>query len=467
MQKKKTNSIFDSRSLEDIYEEIRTVYLEDNRPWVVGFSGGKDSTACVQLIWYALFSLPKEKRQKPVFIISSDTLVESPILAEYMYRVHQKINEEKKKQKLPFQAQHVMPELEDTFWVSLLGKGYPAPKTMFRWCTERMKIRPADKFILEKVSKFGEVILVLGVRKDESSTRSQVMSLHKIKDSLLSRHTRFPQAFVYTPIEDFSVDDVWTYLLQKKSPWGGNNRELLSLYTNKNAGECPLVVDKTTPSCGGSRFGCWTCTIVTKDKSMQSLVEDGKSWLKPLLEIRDYLHMTTDPGKKAEFREYKGRSGHVRFKNDGSGQIARGPYTLSFCRDLLKRLLEAQKIIEKECPGTDFKIIRTEEIHLIRKTWMTERGDWEDSVPKIYREVMGKDLDWVQDDVGFFSGMENTLLDEVCKDHEVPTDLVVKLLDVERQIQGMTRRSSVYSRIDAVFRQEWRTEKEIMQTYSE
>ena len=424
METNKKISIFDKVSLQSISNEIKELYLSDKRPWVIGFSGGKDSTTCVQLIWYALSELPVEKRDKPVYIISANTLVESTILVNYMEEIHKKINQTAKKEEMPFYARHVLPKTEDSFWVSLLGKGYPAPQRMFRWCTDRLKIKPADTFILEKVSEFGEVILVLGVRKAESTTRAQVMSLYKIKDSILSRHSKFPQAFVYTPIENFSVDDVWTYLLQKKSPWGANNRELLSIYTSKSAGECPLVVDKTTPSCGGSRFGCWTCTVVSKDTSTQNLIESGETWMKPLIEIRDYLHSTTNPERKAEFRDYKGRQGRVRFKSDGSGVIARGPYKLSFCKDLFRKLLEAQKRIDREKPGTDFKVITPEEIHVIRKIWMSERGDWEDSIPKIYKEIMDKELPWIQDDVGSFSNVESRLLNEVCQKYKVPTELV-------------------------------------------
>jgi DNA sulfur modification protein DndC len=53
------------------------------------------------------------------------------------------------------------------------------------------------------------------------------MSLRKISGSHLSRHSTLPKAFVYTPIEPFTVGDVWTYLLQVPSPWGGNNRDLV------------------------------------------------------------------------------------------------------------------------------------------------------------------------------------------------------------------------------------------------
>ena len=49
--------------LESRYTEIRDVYLSDTRPWVIGYSGGKDSTVALQLIWYALSESPARKAQ--------------------------------------------------------------------------------------------------------------------------------------------------------------------------------------------------------------------------------------------------------------------------------------------------------------------------------------------------------------------------------------------------------------------
>ncbi|MBT5993262.1 MAG: DNA phosphorothioation system sulfurtransferase DndC, partial [Thaumarchaeota archaeon] len=77
-----TESVFETRKLSDIYDEIKEVYLSDNRPWILGFSGGKDSTCMVQLVWNALLDLPENQRQKKIYIISSDTLVESPKIVE-------------------------------------------------------------------------------------------------------------------------------------------------------------------------------------------------------------------------------------------------------------------------------------------------------------------------------------------------------------------------------------------------
>lgn len=459
----KSRSIFDVRTIEEIYKEIQELYLADKRPWIVGYSGGKDSTTALQLVWNAIRLLPIEKREKPIYVISSDTYVETPIIVDYINRTLNNINEAARQQNLPITATKLFPLITESFWVNLIGRGYPAPSQSFRWCTHRLKIKTADRFILEKVSEYGEVILVLGVRKTESATRAQVMNLYRIKGSILSRHSKFPQSFVYTPLEDFSKDDVWTYLLQNPSPWGGNNRDLLALYKSADAGECPLVVDEMTPPCGNSRFGCWVCTLVSKDKTVQALIDNGETWLEPLLEYRNMLAETQIPEKKHQYRDYKRLNGKIKFKRDGSGELIRGPYKFEFCKYLLKRLLEVQRQV-RISGHPEVNLIKPEELHEIRRIWRYSRGDWEDSLPKIYREVMQEDLDWIGEDKGIFTGEEAKLLECICKKHRIPYRLIIKLLDVEHQVQGMSRRSSIYSRINQVLSEEWRSEEEIIES---
>lgn len=343
------NSVFDHRTLDDIYEEIREIYASDSRPWVVGYSGGKDSTCALQLVWYALAALDPTERQKPVYVISSDTLVETPVVVNYIDQTLKGINEAAERERLPFEGHKVQPVIEESFWVNLIGRGYPAPSKRFRWCTERLKIRPANRFILERVAEFGEVVLVLGVRKSESATRAQVMNLHRIQGSRLARHSELANAFVYPPIEAFSLDDVWTYLLQVACPWGNDNRDLVAMYRDANAGECPLVVDTSTPSCGNSRFGCWVCTVVTKDRTMEAMIDSGEEWLEPLLDLRDLLAETQDPTKKRQFRDYRRKSGQVNFIRD-TAQPVPGPYKLEFCKELLQQLLETQLRVQETAP---------------------------------------------------------------------------------------------------------------------
>lgn len=456
-----TDSVFKSHTLKEIYDEIRKVYLSDNRPWILGFSGGKDSTCMVQLVWHAIANLPKEQRQKKIHIISSDTLVESPKIVEQITDTLESMEKAARQQGLPISTNLVRPKIKDSFWVCLLGLGYPAPSNNFRWCTERLKIRNADRFINEKVSEYGEAIVVLGTRKDESGSRSQLMNLYEIKGSYLSRHSKFAQTYVYTPLRDFITEDVWNYLLQNKNPWGANNRNLLALYQNANAAECPLVVDSSTPSCGNSRFGCWVCTVVEKDRSMENLIDSGEDWMEPLLELRQELKETQNPDKKLEIRDFKRRDGQVMFYTDGTEKITPGPYKMEFRKEFLKKLLDAQNKIRKNGPDPKMSLILEEEIHEIQKIWRMEQGDWENSAYQIYENITSKKISPIQEDLGGFSKVEQEILDDVCEKNNVPKLLVSRLLHAEFDSQGMTRHSKVYTKIGKILSEEWRGIEEL------
>ncbi len=478
-----SESFFKSHTLEDIYSEIRQVYLGDNRPWILGFSGGKDSTCMVQLIWNALSDLPAEKLHKRLFIISSDTLVESPKVVEQITGALDMMEKASKKSHLPISTNLVRPVIEDTFWVCLLGKGFPAPSNLFRWCTERLKIRNADRFIQDRVSEYGEAIVVLGTRKDESGSRQQLMNLYEIDGSPLSRHSKFAQTYVYTPLRDFTAEDVWNYLLQKKNPWGANNRDLLALYQNANASECPLVVDASTPSCGNSRFGCWTCTVVTDDSSLRNTIENGEEWMEPLLELREELKQTQDPVKRREVRSLKRRIGHMKLIDDArrkgfdkkiqesrmeleaSGnnnpddpysKLVPGPYTLEFCQEFLEKLLRTQKKVRQNGPDPHMMLILDEEIHEIQRIWRIERGDWKNTAYQIYERILGERLVLPHEDLGGFGAIEQNVLEEICQKNNVPTLLVSKLLNAEHESQGMAQHSRIYPKINKILSEEWR-----------
>lgn len=450
-----------AQRLARIHDDVRDIYLSDSRPWVVGYSGGKDSTTALQLIWSAISALAPERRTKIIYVISSDTLVETPVVSNYIDVSLKRIAEAAVGQGMPVVTHKVVPEVDKSFWVNLIGRGYPAPSRRFRWCTERLKIEPANDFIKSRVAEFGEVVMVLGVRRQESATRAQVMSLHSIEGSRLSRHSSLLNAFVYAPIADFSTDDVWTYLLQNQSPWGNDNRDLVAMYRNAASGECPLVVDTSTSSCGNSRFGCWVCTVVERDKAMEAMIDSGEEWLTPLLEFRDKLSETQDPARKLEFRDHRRRTGNVSFIGE-TDRVMPGPYTMEFRRELLKGLLETQRQVADEAPAGEAPILIHEaELHEIRRLWRTERGDWQDSVPRIVRETLGRDPDfvepdWVSEDSVAFTADDGELLSAICAENDVPMELVMRLLDVERASHGLKRRHAVHTRIEDVFRQEWR-----------
>jgi DNA sulfur modification protein DndC len=227
---------FEGRAFADVVgavtEEAKRLYLDDEVPWVVGYSGGKDSTATLQLVWHALSELDPAERHKSVHVISTDTLVENPVVAAWVNRSLEVLGEQATAQGLPITPHRLTPTVEDSFWVNLIGKGYPAPRPKFRWCTERLKIKPSNAFIQDVVKASGEAILVLGIRKAESQARARAMERAeggRMRERL-SPNTSLPNSLVYSPLEEWSNDDVWLFLMQKPNPWGYENKDLLTMY---------------------------------------------------------------------------------------------------------------------------------------------------------------------------------------------------------------------------------------------
>lgn len=464
------DSAFDEY-LVDLYKKVQETYLADSRPWVIGFSGGKDSTATLQLIWHSLKELPAGKLTKDVFIISSDTFVETPVIVNHIDKTHDLITASAREQNLPFKTVKVTPQINNTFWVNLIGRGYPAPYSNFRWCTDRLKIDPANKFITDTVAKYGEVVVVLGARFSESSSRAGSMNKRKSVGTNLTRHSTLPNAWVYTPIEEWQTLEVWEYLLSYPSPWGYDNEDLRQLYQDAQDGDCPLVIDKTTPSCGNSRFGCWSCTVVEKDVSMQSIINNGETWLQPLLDFRDWLAVTGDPAKKEKIRSTRRRNGRVQYQmkdgdfllsEDGNKKLIWGPFLLEFRMEILEKLLSVQQQLQQYPKGRETVLISIDELLEIRRLWLFDEGDWEDSVPKIFQKVTGQNLDILENDWAGMGGLELQLLRETCADHDLNVDLITELFDTERRQFGMTRRSTIFNDIDKVFRKDWIDRKEVL-----
>lgn len=466
--------IFSGRVLAEYISEVQRIYCSDKRPWVIGYSGGKDSSAVVTLVYLALLGLEPQYRTKSVFVVSSDTLVETPVVVDLISRTLEQIEKGAKRDELPLTCHAVVPKIYETFWVNLLGKGYPAPTRSFRWCTERMKINPVSDFIKDKISQFDEVIVVLGSRSSESASRAQVIAKHKIDGSRLARHTTLANAFIYTPIDTWDVEDVWKLLRgafryspddieEWESPWGGNNRPLWTLYMDSSdQGECPLVIDESTPSCGNSRFGCWTCTVVKKDRAMESLIKNGEEWMSPLLEFRDLLSLTTEPEKKQIYRNYKRRTGKISYQYAKEGEdiaaerkIVPGPYWIDYRKKWLKQLLEIEVKLNKE--GHKIQLITEPELHAIRQEWLRDPNepDWSDSLPKIYKEVFGKDLNWIVDDQSHFDESDAQILKQLATEYDVEAEMIMKLIELEVSLEGISRRQGIFNKIESILKQDW------------
>lgn len=397
-----------SLNLQYIEQEIidQFIYDESDRPWIIGFSGGKDSTMLLQVVWRALKKMdPFFLKQRMIYVVCNDTLVENPRIVKFIRKTLDRIQIAAREQGLPISVHETMPRLEDSFWVRLIGLGYPAPNRFVRWCTERLKINPTTRFILEKINDKGEAIILLGTRSAESANRARSIQKHAIKGKRLRKH-QLPNAWVFAPIKDVETNELWQYLNQVPPPWGGTHKELVTLYRNANAGDCPLVIDETTPSCGNSRFGCWTCTVVNKDKSMEGLIENGEEWMQPLSEIRDFLVETRDNPEK--YRDPRRRNGELK---DGVW----GPYLFETRAEILKRILKAQKQIE-DTEGVE--LISQQELVLIQYHWFRDNF-FETKVSDIYNEVYQINIDMSKQEEK--QREEEELLAKSCK--EEPKDL--------------------------------------------
>lgn len=431
-----------------LVDEVQTMYRADGIPWVIGYSGGKDSSAVLQLIWFSLAKLPPEERTKLIYVISTDTLVENPIVAAWVNNSLKKMDAAAAEAGLPLTAHRLTPEVVNSFWVNLIGRGYPAPRPRFRWCTERLKINPSNKFIGEVVRANGEAIIVLGTRKAESAARNHVMTRLEGRQvrAKLSPNTTLPNAYVYSPIADWSNDDVWTFLMQRRNPWGHNNKDLLTLYQGASAdGECPLVIDSSTPSCGDSRFGCWVCTLVDQDRSMQAMIQNDidKEWMQPLLELRNALDVTDD----RPLRDFRRMGGHVQLFNN---QPIPGPYTQAAREDWLTRLLAAQLHVQVHGPEemAGLELITLAELEEIRRVWVVEKHEIEDSLPAIYERVMERPYPGKRLDDGMsFSAEDIQLLREISAD-PIHFELTRQLLSIERKHRVMARRAGVFQELE-------------------
>jgi DNA sulfur modification protein DndC len=193
---------------------------------------------------------------------------------------------------------------------------------------------------------------------------------------------------------------------------------------------------------------------------MEALVNNGEDWMQPLLEFRQWLNSTTVPENKRKYRDIRGRDGRVILKKDGTP--AARTYKRKYSKYMLRRVLKIQQHIQRNGPDPDISLISREELFEIRRIWRTERQDWEDSVPKIYWEVTGQNLNWPQDDDATFDAGHEALLSSLCREYGVPFELIARMLEAEREKLGMARRAGIYKALGEELGREWRSEKEIL-----
>ena len=397
-----------SSLVDSALRDLESLYHADSRPWVVAFSGGKDSTVILQLVFNMLLALGKRATKK-VFVLSSDTQVEAPNVAEYVVSALDRIQQAATDLHLPLSTILVRPTPAESYWGKLIGKGYPPPSRWFRWCTSNMKIKPSRRAIEEITLKHGSVILLLGTRFAESPQRGRTMQAREINSRGLNPHHEIPNALVATPIADWTTDDVWEYLSYSPCPWGADHSFLFALYRQASGGECPVVFDLNTPSCGGSRFGCWTCTVVKEDKSLQGFIRSGQDELQPLVDFRDWLIVLRDkPGYRSEVKR--------------NGNIGPGPFLPTARQEILERLLALEEEVK-------LPLVGDAELAYIQEEWSRE-FDFQGNLAHKLAARYGRDIAMPEARIPH---TEDELLEQAAVECGLNPDLIRQLLEIRRR----------------------------------
>jgi DNA sulfur modification protein DndC len=430
-----------AKFIQHLVDEIIDQYMyadETKRPWIIGFSGGKDSTVMLQFVWEAISQIKELTGivKRDIYVVCNDTMVENPVITEYVYRVLDKIEIAARDQGIPIYVVKTIPRLEDSFWVNLIGRGYPAPNNAFRWCTERLKIKPTSRFILEQVDEFGEAIILIGTRTTESAQRAKSMKKHAIKGKRLTKHPTQANTFMYAPIRNLTLEEVWYVINTMPSPWKANNSELFQIYSDASADdyECPTVItDKEHKSCGQSRFGCWVCTVVKKDKSMSALIDNGLTWLKPLLDFRNHLY---DERNIIENRMPQRRNG-----TDAINGM--GPYTPKYRASVLGRVLSAQKEIQIDKPHVE--LITNQELVAIQTIWYRDLI-FNFKVSNIYHTAYNTKINMEEQNKKQEKELE--LLKKSCEKNPEDFELIQELLMLQKNKALLNKKRGLKSDIE-------------------
>jgi DNA sulfur modification protein DndC len=319
--------------------------LEQNADshWVIGFSGGKDSTALLKI--FASAALEAGRLPEQTDVIYCDTGVENPVLDTYVKTLFAKLSDEFARRNLPFRTTILKAPVKNRFFVKLIGRGYPPPTNSFRWCTKNLRIRPVAAFI--KSAARGNAIVSLGMRRAESQQRDR--SLARSGGDIWQMQIEGGRQYrLFLPILDLDVYDVWDTVFALPYPSSIDPDALAVLYRGA-AGECPIIKAPQAAPCASGRFGCWTCTVVRKDRSSQALIEAGHQHLVPYLEFRNWL---------ADIRNDVWRRWPIR----RSGATGLGPFTLDARSEIRSRL-------EKLEATVGLVLLPTEENDEIERLW--------------------------------------------------------------------------------------------------
>jgi DNA sulfur modification protein DndC len=195
---------------------------------------------------------------------------------------------------------------------------------------------------------------------------------------------------------------------------------------------------------------------VEKDKSMSAMIQNDqeKEWMRPLMDLRNELDIPDD----RHLRDFRRMDGRVQLFHDGT---IPGPYTQLAREDWLRKLLTAQEWVRKNGPEDvrDIELITMEELHEIRRIWLVDKKEIEDSLPVIYQQVTGREFPGTRAHLNVTSEMFASLR-EISGEDELRYQMLREMIAVERRYLTQTRRTGLIDEIDKAIRRSFYTDRD-------
>lgn len=242
-------------------------YGDDYPTWMVSYSGGKDSSAALSFIWWAIQQghVPAPAR---MVVLYADTGMELPPL--YLTAMHTL----EEMRGAGIETRHVLPPLDKRFFVYMLGRGVPPPLRTRRWCTERLKAEPMNAAYRDVYREYGDNVLSLtGVRMGESAIRDGRILMSCAKNDGECGQGWFQRSRnALAPMLHWRVCHVWRWIYHPDNPLKAI-RDISDVYLYDD------IMD--------IRTGCIECHIVDRDLAFKALIRNPQwTHLRPLTGLR-------------------------------------------------------------------------------------------------------------------------------------------------------------------------------------
>ena len=319
-------------------------YAHLHDEWAIAWSGGKDSTATLSFVLWAIAAGKIERPPKRLVVLYADTRLELVPLAQTAMDMIREMRDR------GIEIRIVMAPMDKRFLVYMLGRGVPPPNNgTLRWCTRQIKVDPMKAEIARLGSESGRPWLVItGVRQGESAVRDARILQSCSKDGAECGQGWYQTsldgiaAATLAPLLHWRVCHVWSWLRHwaPLEEFGGWSTEMLAdAYGGDEAEEI------------GARTGCTGCPLASKDTALETVLNMERwAYLAPLRELRALWRELREP--RHRIRQPGGER-----RQDGtlaSNQNRMGPltmaarlYALSAVLDLQRRVNEAADALRR------------------------------------------------------------------------------------------------------------------------